>query len=318
MDSSNEPLLFSIVIPTYNEEEDIARCLDAACALDYEAKEIIVVDSASTDNTPSILAEYQRRGAITLLTEPERRGVCSARNYGIDNARGSIVVLLNADVILPPTFLRQILRHYENGADFVLCEAEVLNQEHLIPRYTQAMHKLYYSNRTDLAWTEGVSARRQAIKTVGGFKPFPKRSAGEDAVLGFELEKAGYKKVVDHNIIVQHLVVTEFQWFMRLQYERGRGVAFFEMMHLQQEPRRKALIYLTFLLLSFVALFFYPINLALISVLIAVPIGKALLRGISLARALQRPADALPFSLIYLVSALCQKAGYVQVAIKRT
>jgi glycosyltransferase involved in cell wall biosynthesis len=317
MGSPSEPLLFSIIIPTYNEEEDIAACLDAACALDYERKEIIVVDSASTDNTPNILDEYRRRGAITLLSEPERRGVCSARNYGIDNARGDIVVLLNADVILPPTFLRQILRHYDDGADFVLCEAEVLNQERLIPRYTQAMHTLYYSNRTDLAWTEGFSARRRAIKDVGGFKPFPKRSAGEDAVLGLELEKKGYRKVIDHNIVIHHLVITDLRQFMRLQYERGRGAAFFELLYLQREPRREALIYLAFALLSFAALFFYPINLVFFSGLAVVVVGEALLRGISLARVLGRPADLTPFSLIYLASAACQKIGYVQAAIKR-
>lgn len=255
--------LVSIVIPTYNEEEDIEKCLTAVLSLDYDNKEIIVVDSASTDNTPKILQKYEKERLIKVTTENERRGVALARNLGIYKSRGEIIVLLNADVILKKEFINEILKHYANGADFVVCESKVLNDSQLIPAYIQAVHELSYSDRSDLVWSEGFSCKKEALLNVGGFNFFPRGSAGEDATLGFKLEKK-YKRVLDRSIIVPHIVSTKLTEFLKQRYERGKGVAFFKKYYLD-EPVERSLFYIFGILFAITfLLFIYPINMIML------------------------------------------------------
>ena len=96
---------FSIIIPTYNEAGDIVATLEALLGLDYGDKEIIVVDD-STDQTPEIVRRYVDRGV--RLIHPGGGGRCEARNIGIREAAGEVVVVLNADVRLPADFLQRV------------------------------------------------------------------------------------------------------------------------------------------------------------------------------------------------------------------
>lgn len=315
---SNDPLI-SIIIPTYNEEEDIAKCLDAALALDYPNKEIIVVDSASTDRTPQILAGFAARGQIRLLTEPERRGVSSARNYGLKEAKGEIVVILNADVILQRDFLRQIMQHYRNGADFVVCESAVLNQDNLVSLYIQAEHILDYSQRDDLVWSEGFSARRAALLDVGGFPSFPQATAGEDAALGYALARK-YRGVVDHSILVPHITYSKLWPFLKSRYGRGRGVALFQRHHLRRSPVPKNLAYLAGGIGLLLWLVVEPRTGALAwAAAVAVFSLFSLWRGFRLAWA--RPSTrhlVLPFAALTFLAFAFQKAGTIRESLRRS
>ncbi len=99
---------FSIVIPAYNEEKDIAGTFDGLPVLDYSDKEVIVVDD-STDATPEIVKRYAFKGV--QLIHPERRGGrCEARNCGIQEATGEVVVILNTDVQPPRDCLWRMLQ----------------------------------------------------------------------------------------------------------------------------------------------------------------------------------------------------------------
>ena len=79
----NNNLKFSIIIPSYNECDDIRLSIDSAIKQDYQNKEIIVVDDSS-DNTPEIIKEYADKG-VNLIIGP-RKGCCGARNLGMKSA----------------------------------------------------------------------------------------------------------------------------------------------------------------------------------------------------------------------------------------
>lgn len=134
---ASDDLKFSIIIPTRNEEEDIRRTLTACAAISYSNKEIIVVDDSS-DDTPAIVSEFGNSGVRLIHRSKNEGGRCGARNIGIKEAKGEVVIILNADVILSPDFIDKILKHYQNGAGSVLVESEVVNQERLLPRFIQA------------------------------------------------------------------------------------------------------------------------------------------------------------------------------------
>lgn len=221
-------MFVSIIIPTYNEADDIRQTLDSLVALDYEDKEIIVVD-ASQDETPQIVQIYSTR-QVKLIIQSRGKGRAAARNEGILAARGEIVIILNADVRLPRNFIQRILKHYEAGADYVLVESRVTNIEHLSARYAQVLHEYYFPPNPDVEarmnWTEGFSCRRAAAISVGLFpegKMFP-LVAGEDGWFGEKLAFAGYKKVFDRRIAVAHVAPFDLKGFWDKRVERGRGV----------------------------------------------------------------------------------------------
>ena len=220
---SDEPTV-SIIIPTYNEAEDIGRTLDALVQLDYPHKEVIVVD-ASTDSTPRIVQQYEQHG-VKLLKQVGRGGRAEARNQGVRAAKGGIVVILNADVLLPPNFIRRILPHYQREADYVLVGSRVANTGFLFPRYTQAQYRYTYEGQTWINWTEGFSCRREAALAVGLFpetRPIP-LCAGADAIFGENLERHGYRKVIDWSTIVSHIVPHRLRDYWAQRCGRGRGV----------------------------------------------------------------------------------------------
>lgn len=216
----------SIVIPTRNEADDLCATLDALLALEVGAREILVVD-ASDDDTPAVVARYPP--PVRLIRQSRGRGRAAARNEGILAARGEIVVVLNADVRLPPDFLPRILAHYAAGADYLLVESRVSNLGAVTGRFVQAMHERDYPPRPDVEaamnWTEGFSCRREAAIAVGLFPEGRDVTlvAGEDGWFGERLASAGYRKIFDRGLVVSHVVPERLGSFAAQRAGRGRG-----------------------------------------------------------------------------------------------
>lgn len=216
------PVLVSIVIPARNEAQDIARTLEACLAIDYEPKEVLVVDD-STDETPDIVASFADRGVRLIRREKNSNGCCGARNLGMREARGEIVVLLNADDLPRPDFLRRLLPHYRNGADYVIVKSTVLNTGNLWGRLVITSEVAEQDG--DLEWSEGFSCRRSAAEKVGyipGDFPVP---FCRDYMFGAVLNRAGFKKHIDMSIPMEHIVPDTLFTFWRNQMWRGSFAA---------------------------------------------------------------------------------------------
>jgi hypothetical protein len=215
---------FTIVVPTYNEEHDIAATLDALVALDYDDKEILIVDD-SNDRTPEIVERYKNRGVV--LIHPGGGGRCEARNLGIQRATGEIVCILNADVRLPTDFLQRIKKHYEAGADYVLVSARVSNMDDLFARYVGCVGDAIYTTPESMEWTEGFSCRKSIALKAGLFpvgNPVP-ICAGEDKFFGEGLRSLGAKKVLDMSIVVEHVAPARLGEYWSIRKGRGAGSA---------------------------------------------------------------------------------------------
>ena len=216
----------SIIVPTYNEILDVSKCLESLLKLSYKNVELIFVDSNSTDGTKEYLKERAREGKIKLIKEEERKGVSSARNIGVNSSSGEILVILNADVILPEDFIEKILPHYGEGAGFVVCNSCVENQQYLFPRWMQARHLLQYSNNDNIVWSEGFSCLKSALIDIGLFPlEFAANTSGEDAIFGENLERK-YKKVTDRSIVVKHFAPVRLKEIFRQRLGRGRGTPY--------------------------------------------------------------------------------------------
>jgi glycosyltransferase involved in cell wall biosynthesis len=210
--------LITIVIPARNEAADIADTLDACLAIDYERKEIIVVDDSS-DDTPQIVAGYAAKGVRLIHREVNRNGCCGARNLGMQSALGEIIVLMNADDRPRPDFLRRILPHYQRGADCLVVQSLVLNRDTAWSQYLYA--RVRCKPRMSPHWSEGFSCRRQAVAAVNyipGDFPLP---FCRDNMLSQAMVKAGFTKHADLSIVIEHLVPATLSGFWRNRVWRG-------------------------------------------------------------------------------------------------
>jgi cellulose synthase/poly-beta-1,6-N-acetylglucosamine synthase-like glycosyltransferase len=111
----------SLVIPTYNEASVIRQKLENVLQLDYpkEKLEVVVVDSASNDQTVSIVerfAEGHRREInLVLIEQPVRRGKSEAINEALRSVRSEIIVLTDADVTFPPHSVWRLIENFEGS-----------------------------------------------------------------------------------------------------------------------------------------------------------------------------------------------------------
>lgn len=216
---------FSIVVPTYNEGRDIAATLDCLAALDWNDYEVLVVDD-STDRTPEIVQAYADRG-VRLIRPEKREGRCGARNLGILESSGVVVVILNADVHLPRDFLRRIAPWYEQGYDYVLVRSEVENMQDLYARYVgcRGIVDHYRGDPNWMEWSEGFSCRREVAIRAGMFPvgfPVP-ICAGEDGFFGGNLRATGARKKIDLDAVVTHVAPAAFAEYWDIRMGRGRG-----------------------------------------------------------------------------------------------
>lgn len=120
----------SIIVPIYNMENSIERCLASLQKQDYQNLEIILVDDGSTDHTLSICSDIANRDPRIVVIHTNNRGSGPARNTGIENATGDYVYFPDADDYLEPqaiTILVDVINKVE--ADLVVFGFRNVNQD---------------------------------------------------------------------------------------------------------------------------------------------------------------------------------------------
>lgn len=93
-------MLLSIIIPTYNKEDKIARCLESLMRLEKQDVEFIVVNDGSTDQTQFICQKYQDLDSRIRLINKKNSGVSGARNVGIEESQGRYISFVDADDVI--------------------------------------------------------------------------------------------------------------------------------------------------------------------------------------------------------------------------
>jgi len=89
--------LLSVIVPVYNAGEWVSETLDSLLGQTYQNLEVLCVDDGSSDNSAEIIRKYQNRDSRIRLIEKENGGVSSARNLGIEEAKGEYIAFLDAD-----------------------------------------------------------------------------------------------------------------------------------------------------------------------------------------------------------------------------
>lgn len=139
----------SVIVPTYNEEKHIKSCLDSIIENDLKEIEIIVINDGSTDSTKEILEEYKNKYDIIKVIEKENEGQGSARNIGIDLAKGEFLTFVDADDEIHNNMLSKMYEKLQKEqADICVCDYFEINKDNkvvkkAIPQKTEDIKKDY-------------------------------------------------------------------------------------------------------------------------------------------------------------------------------
>ena len=116
--------MISIIVPVYNVEKYLRRCLDSIMGQTYKALDIIVVDDGSTDGCGKICDEYAEKDSRIRVFHTENHGLSAARNVGLDNLGGKseFIGFVDSDDWIEPDMYEHLLEtSKKTGADLVSC-----------------------------------------------------------------------------------------------------------------------------------------------------------------------------------------------------
>lgn len=112
--------MISVIIPVYNTEKYLRRCIDSVLASDYHDFEILLINDGSTDNSPDICREYSLKDSRIKVFHQKNQGVSAARNHGISIASGEWLIFVDSDDYITKDFLSTISNARYQNADFLL------------------------------------------------------------------------------------------------------------------------------------------------------------------------------------------------------
>lgn len=124
----NNPLI-SIILPIYNVENYLHKSIDSVINQTYKNIEIILVDDGSTDNSSKICDEYVSLDPRIKVIHKKNGGLSSARNIGIDNAKGEFIALIDSDDFISINFINELLNLIiKYNVDIAECDIEKVNE----------------------------------------------------------------------------------------------------------------------------------------------------------------------------------------------
>jgi glycosyltransferase involved in cell wall biosynthesis len=113
--------MVSIIVPVYNAEKSIERCIDSILKQEYEDFELLAVDDGSKDGSPAILDEFAKKDPRVIVIHKPNSGVSATRNMALEKAKGKYIQFLDADDWIPDNSTKLLVREAEEkNVDLVI------------------------------------------------------------------------------------------------------------------------------------------------------------------------------------------------------
>jgi len=206
----------SIVIPAYNEEDCIERCIKAVLSQKHKDLEVILVDDGSTDRTVEIARQYPIK-----IVKGNHKGNSAAKNFGWKKAKGDVVIFIDADMVIHPNYVSKTLKCYEDKKIGGTTHAELL-----FNKKPSFIARILYLRKKIGEFYDPIcikTCRRKFIKSIGGFN----LDLGyfDDWELGTRIKKRGYK-IVWTKGKVWHEEIENLKGLMKQNRWLGRSIGF--------------------------------------------------------------------------------------------
>ena len=219
---------YSIIVPVYNRPDEVGELLQSLCEQTVKDFEVIIVEDGSVNPCKDVCDKYADIISLHYYAK-ENSGPGQSRNYGAERANGTYVIILDSDVVLPPTYLQAV----EDELTQQPCEA-FGGPDAAHPDFTPVQKAISYS-MTSFFTTGGIRGgkakldkfyprsynmgiRHDIYLELGGFT---KMRFGEDIDFSYRIVEAGYKPRLFPEAWVWHKRRTDFTKFFRQVYNSG-------------------------------------------------------------------------------------------------
>lgn len=120
----------SIIVPAYNAEKSLQRCLESIAGQSFREFEVLIIDDGSQDSTGQIADGYARRDERFVVFHKQNGGVAAARQDGIERTRGEFTLFVDSDDYITPDALLELIQSaHENDADLVICDFNLIRSK---------------------------------------------------------------------------------------------------------------------------------------------------------------------------------------------
>ena len=197
MDLAEFPTL-SVVVPCFNVEHVVGKCINALLTQDYpkEKFNIIIIDDKSIDNTGQIIEQYQENTQVKIIKHFRNRGLSAARNSGIKASKSLIIGFLDSDMVVKKNWAKQMVCELSKNR-VVACMGGIKLAESLIPNNldkflynpTRGVLKHGENKAIRFKWflLNNTTVKRTAINEVGLFDESITSYGGEDTDFAIRL-----------------------------------------------------------------------------------------------------------------------------------
>lgn len=226
----------SVVLGSYNQHDVLKRVLESfdrqhAPAADYE---VIVVDSGSTDNTPELLKSWAPRHKFKGIIQ-ENRGKSGARNRGVAEASGDLILITDSDMIADENLIQTHLTAHKNSTGPSSFEGVTMNMHEL--HWPPESAKLYpyitkdYKDGAKLGWyyflTGNISFPKTTFNELGGFDEDFQGYGWEDLELGYRFQKSGIPHYYLKSAINYHYHIVSNEGEIERNFKKGESAKIF-------------------------------------------------------------------------------------------
>ena len=182
----------SVIVPVYNTEKYLGECVQSILNQIFTDFELLLIDDGSTDQSGAICDTYALQDKRVKVFHKENGGVSSARNMGLDEARGEWIVFVDSDDWVAPNMYSDMLKQAETtGSDLVMCKKIYMSDgEHYttitdtIVENKEQMMSLIISGKTSVSvWSRLVKKQLFLDKRF----IFPPSHMKEDTVISVQL-----------------------------------------------------------------------------------------------------------------------------------
>lgn len=183
--------LVSIIVPAYNTEKYIAKCVSSLSDQDYENIEILVTDDGSTDRTPEILTTMAQQDFRIKVTHTDNQGPAHARNVALDIAKGDYVTFVDSDDYLCKCAIREMVsKAQQSGCDILVCgitqEWKDGTRKTILP-YTDLQSKMMEDGETFRARNGGEVYVNDVFSYTACNKLFRRKLIGDTRFPSFQV-----------------------------------------------------------------------------------------------------------------------------------
>jgi glycosyltransferase involved in cell wall biosynthesis len=186
MGKNKKPFKISFVVPAFNEEIFITKCIESILKIKNSQDELIVVDNGSTDSTLSILANYPH---ITTLSYP-LKNISAVRNFGAQHATGDLIAFIDADCTVANNWRRAVV------SSIVAYSADGVGSKVIPPQNCSWIESAWLSQKSNISEkvrylnSGNFIIRASIFKAIGGFNE--SLVTGEDSEIGWRINNAGF------------------------------------------------------------------------------------------------------------------------------